>query len=193
MGLKNQIKNQTKEIRVLKKALDSSENLVEKLKEQQDKLKDENNQLCNMVNEEKNYSIKQLKHDESKARELNIELKSENQKMNNLVEQYEERLEKLVEGTQLLKNALIESKEENGRFQELQEQIEFLKENLKKSQKNQSSDLKKQQDIDQVIIENTMLKETLNQMKLRLQRAINDLKFYRNILRENNILKQPNE
>ena len=85
MGLNNTIKNQTKEIRVLKKALDSSEISVEKFRVQLDKFKDENNQLCNMVNEEKNFSIKQLKHDENKARELNTELKSENQKLKNLV------------------------------------------------------------------------------------------------------------
>lgn len=154
-------------------------------------LKDENIKLCNMINEERIVSIKKLENDLKALGLKHSRLQQDFDELTELKSRYEIKLRETMAVNEDLRRRFVEMMAPNDSRLEMQSQTEELKEKvaLLEERLTQLSEVTRKQigsrEADAKRMQEELSESQLfcGKLKERLERALTDLEFYRNVLR----------
>ena len=159
------------------------------------KLRDENNDISLMVNNERSISIKQLQSEVEKTRIGLKKLTSENEILVEENSELKKRLTDLISNAELMKQKLMEfnseikmNKEIKNDFKkmisELNDKQKQIEQQTKLTERSSSGVDKYKEMYEKEIMEKEDMRNLADRKKAQLERALEDLDFYRKILQK---------
>lgn len=188
--LKNDVRLLNERIKEMSRTITDNKNQIERLVKTVEDMKIERIKLCNIINEEKSTSIDGMKREMESLRVERDKYVSMYDDSMRMMRQYEERLLLLIDVNGKMKDRLIsiDSVRQISDKDGMKEKVDALQSRISDMNSRIKKVIDEYKDKETIYIQQLIDEKNNNsKMKDRLNRCIQDIEFYRKVLRDKNI------